>query len=325
MQKRSRLRRALLVAAIVVGLVALPLVALAWVGWPASSSAPSPAELGVARSQRELEALIDTPGPLRVQTIVAARWQIDRSGLIDLEHPRARAAGLVDGPEPIEIVLHAVRHPSRGLFLIDSGVERAMRRDRQNALLHGFVADAMGADAMRVEADTASWIASQDEPVAGVLLTHLHLDHVLGLPDVDAPIYLGPGETTHREALHVLTSSIIDRALAGHALREWRFEHHEGDAIEGVLDVFGDRSLFALWMPGHTPGTTAYLARTRQGPVLFTGDVSHTAWGWENDVPPGTFSSDRDASAESFALLRALVARHPGVDVRLGHQELAAR
>ena len=88
----------------------------------------------------------------------------------------------------------------------------------------------------------------------------------------------------------------------------------------GVLDIFNDRSVWALRVPGHTPGCTAYLVRTPDGPVLLVGDACHTAWGWENGVEPGSFSHDKPASAKSLAMLQALVERHPEIDVRLGHQ-----
>jgi glyoxylase-like metal-dependent hydrolase (beta-lactamase superfamily II) len=87
-----------------------------------------------------------------------------------------------------------------------------------------------------------------------------------------------------------------------------------------VVDVFGDGTVWALWVPGHTLGSTAYLVRTPKGPVLLTGDACHTRWGWEHDVEPGTFSSDLPRSAESLARLRRLAAEHPAIDVRLGHQ-----
>ena len=93
-----------------------------------------------------------------------------------------------------------------------------------------------------------------------------------------------------------------------------------GAAFEGVVDIFGDGSAWALWVPGHTGGSTAYLLRTPRGPVLLTGDACHTRWGWDHSVEPGSFSSDVPRSAESLARLERLVAEHPGVDVRLGHQ-----
>ena len=42
------------------------------------------------------------------------------------------------------------------------------------------------------------------------------------------------------------------------------------------------------------------------------------------DVEPGTFSADRPRIKESLARLRRFVARHPHIDVRLGHQLKAA-
>jgi N-acyl homoserine lactone hydrolase len=86
-----------------------------------------------------------------------------------------------------------------------------------------------------------------------------------------------------------------------------------------VADVFGDGSFFAILTPGHTAGHTSYLARTTTGAVLMTGDTSHTRWGWENDVEPGTYLSDRERSRKSLLALRALSERHPKMTVRLGH------
>ena len=87
-----------------------------------------------------------------------------------------------------------------------------------------------------------------------------------------------------------------------------------------MLDVFGDGSVWALWVPGHTPGSTASLVRTPRGPVLLTGDASHTRWGWDNQVEPGTFTGDAARGAQNFKKLRAFVAAHPEVEVRVGHQ-----
>ncbi|MDF2696775.1 MAG: Beta-lactamase-like protein, partial [Labilithrix sp.] len=73
-------------------------------------------------------------------------------------------------------------------------------------------------------------------------------------------------------------------------------------------------------VPGHTPGSTAYLARTSSGPILFTGDACHTTWGWDHGVEPGSFSSDKARSAASLERLRRFVKKHPSIEVRVGHQ-----
>jgi glyoxylase-like metal-dependent hydrolase (beta-lactamase superfamily II) len=171
-----------------------------------------------------------------------------------------------------------------------------------------------------VRITTAEWLA-QNGPIAGVFLTHLHLDHVMGLPDVpgDVPIYLGPGETEHTDWTTWLMRGSFDDLLAQKgALQEWGF----GDDTQQVIDVFGDQSVFAIAAPGHTEGSTAYLVRSTTGPVLVLGDASHTAWGWQNGVEPGSFSHDVELSARSLARLKALVERHPAIRAIPGHQSL---
>ncbi|MFT3767427.1 MAG: MBL fold metallo-hydrolase [Minicystis sp.] len=294
----------------------------------ATHHAVAPASIGAARSTAELEAVVDVPGPLTVETVVGADWEVDRSGLVNLKHPKAVAAGLTDGPEPIIIPFHAVRHPTRGLFLVDTGVERALHADPEHAAVRGLVASFMHVEKMRFRTDTASWVAAQKEPVAGVFLTHLHVDHISGMRDVPAgaAVYVGPGETEESSFQNLFVRPVTDAALAGKgAIREWKFAADPAGVFEGVLDVFGDGTFWALWVPGHTPGSTAYLARTANGPIMMVGDACHTAWGWEHGVEPGEFSHDKPKSADSLARLQRFVAKHPSIDVRLGHQMLPKR
>ncbi len=301
------------------------LVAAVAIGFRPSSHPTKTASIGVASDTSKLDALIDVPGPITVESVVGAQWEVDRSGLINLDHPTAKAAGLEDGPEAIQVFVHVLRHPTRGVFLIDSGIEKALRDDPERAAIRGLVAKVMKTEKMVVEHDTASVVNAEGGKIAGVFLTHLHLDHVSGLQDVPkgTPIYAGPGETATRAFLHAFVQGSIDRSLEGHdPLAELEFSPDSSGEFAGVLDLFGDGSVFALWVPGHTPGSVAYLARTTTGPVLFVGDACHTKWGWENEVEPGSFSHDRPESAMSLKKLAGLVKKHPAIRVRLGHQSL---
>jgi glyoxylase-like metal-dependent hydrolase (beta-lactamase superfamily II) len=233
----------------------------------------------VASTGRDLEAVIDEPGPVTVETVVAADWVVDRSGLINLDHPKAKAAHLTDGDEPIELVFHAVRHPTRGLFLVDSGLERAFRDAPSRALIRGMTSKLAHLEKMTTRTLTGDWVAAQSEPVRGVFLTHLHLDHVLGLRDLPSStvVTVGPGDAKARAFENLFISGVYDDALEGKGpLQEWSFHPDPSGLFAGVVDVFGDGSFWALSVPGHTAGSTAFVARTPSGPVLLTGDACHT-------------------------------------------------
>lgn len=280
--------------------------------------------LGVPRSSAAMLSALDAPGPVTLETIVSADWKVPRGGLVNLEHPAARAARLTDDEEPIQVLFHALHHPTRGLFVVDTGVERAMRDRPADAAFRGVVASALKLGTMAIRMPLGDWLAAREEPLQGVLLTHLHPDHVAGLPDVPrgTAVYAGPGEASPRALVNALLQGNVDRALAGKApLAEWPFAPDPARRFDGVVDVFGDGSVWAIWVPGHTAGSTAYLVRTPGGPVLLTGDACHTRWGWEHDVEPGHFSSDVEQSARSLAALRRLASERPAIEVRLGHQQ----
>jgi N-acyl homoserine lactone hydrolase len=126
-----------------------------------------------------------------------------------------------------------------------------------------------------------------------------------------------------RRFTHLFVRPTTNLNLEGFGpLKEWQVQHEEAAPFDYV-DIFGDGSALGLHIPGHTKGSMAFLVRSTKGPVLMVGDGSHTTWGWENGVEPGTFNTDGEKAAGSLAKLRALAAAYPTMEVHLGHQRLA--
>ncbi len=308
---------------------ALPLLlgfALAGVaGCRASNHPVETARFGTPSSSDRMIAALAEPGTFRLTKVVAADWQVDLSGLLNLDHPEARAAGLVDRAEPVQIYFYALQHEKFGTFLVDSGLEARFADGGVSPHIGSVVEWAMDFDSMKVHTTTGRWLAEHPSQVSAVLLTHLHIDHILGLPDFKAPtpVYVGPFEASATQLTHMFTQTTTDRLLASLAeLQQWDFHGDEAGRFEGVLDLLGDGSLWALHVPGHTPGSTAYVVRTVDGPQLILGDACHTAWGWLHGVEPGSFSADQPRSAVSLQKLKELAAAVPNMKVHPGHQEL---
>jgi N-acyl homoserine lactone hydrolase len=282
-----------------------------------SKVTPAPAASVVPNDWDEVFA---TPADVTVELVLSARWAVPRKGVLDMHDPRARATGPAREKVPIVLPIGVVRHASKGDFIVDTGIERATaagNRDARRGLLRAFL--------KRIDpVISLGEVIDRDHlRLAGVLLTHLHIDHVLGLPDVakGTPIWVGPGEPALHQRLGGLQRRTFRALLRGHAA----FRELPADAgialgpIPRAIDLLGDGSIWAIPCPGHTAGSVAWLINARDAPVLFVGDTSHTRWGWEHDVVPGTYTADHVANAKSLAQLRALAQQYPQIRIVVGH------
>jgi N-acyl homoserine lactone hydrolase len=141
-----------------------------------------------------------------------------------------------------------------------------------------LVAKKVKLDRMKKIKTTNQILAELPKGLSGVFLTHLHPDHISGMAAISdaTPLYVGKGEANSKDFSHMFLRSTVDGILNGKApLQEWQFEPDPQKKFAGVLDIFGDQSVFAISVPGHTFGSTAYLVRTKSVPVLFTGDGFH--------------------------------------------------
>ncbi len=279
--------------------------------------------LGKPSSSAEMERLIDRSGPIQLETISSADWSVPLAGLLNLNSPVAIKAGLKNRGEPIQIYAHVLKQPRFGNFLVDTGVSRKLLGDPDRYGVNWLIQKVMRFEKIRISKSTAEILQGMDGKLSGVFFTHLHLDHISGLPDIpdDVSMYIGATESSTRSFKNMFTHGVTDQLLEDRPpLQEWRFQPDPQNKFEGIVDVFEDGSVFTISVPGHTPGSVAFLVRTTHGPVLLTGDTCHTCWGWEHTVEPGYFTDDNARNLLNLKSLKDLVVDHPQIEVRLGHQ-----
>lgn len=141
----------------------------------------------------------------------------------------------------------------------------------------GVLIDAgAGPDATQLTANLAD--AGVDR-LAAILLTHAHADHAGGVADLAgqwrAPVYASQPEAR-------MLAAGTDEQLGLHAAKRngtypqrYRYRHHDRvvEVVDGQVLEFGDVEVTAHAIPGHTPGSTAWLADLSGYRALFTGDA----------------------------------------------------
>jgi glyoxylase-like metal-dependent hydrolase (beta-lactamase superfamily II) len=287
-----------------------------------------PAQLVEVGQPSQLAAIAPTlqkPGPIQFQKVIAANWAVDRGGLINLDDPKAKAAGLKDELEDIQIYFYVLDHPRFGRYLVDTGLESTIKDNPEQSPIGGFISRFLHMDKLVIHQTTRAWTQANPGPIKGIFLTHMHVDHIMGMPDLDPgiPVFIGPEESTHKQFKNMFVRGITDDFLEGpRTFSELSFpESKDGPA---VIDFFGDQSLFILSVPGHTKGSLAFVVNASTGSQLIVGDTCHTRWGWENNVPPGNFTEDHALNLKSLEALKSLSQNVPELKVHLGHQSATA-
>jgi len=245
------------------------------------------------------------------------RVRVARKDILDFADPKVPAKFQKDELF-VPVYAHLLRHDERGAFLIDAGLDRSFSRITSGDM-RGLFANRFYA-VQRPGEDVVSRLDTERIALRGIFFTHLHPDHVSGAESLprDIPFIVGKGEKPTSYGFLFFNDALHD--VVG--LDEIDF----GDVpamppLGPSLDVFGDGSVWVIRTPGHTSGHLSFVVVTKTGPVLFTGDASHTRWGFDNDVIPGGFNDgDPKDARRSLAEMRAFARAYPEVRVVYGHE-----
>lgn len=221
-----------------------------------------------------------------------------------------------------------IRHPA-GVMLFDSGLGRQV--DTQFAVNSAFHRHAFGYTRQGHRPVVDQLLQSGWDPaqVRTIVPSHLHWDHVSGLPDFpEAEVWVTPQERTaaaHGHAPAFLASQFE------HVTR-WRDLRFDGPPLLGFAgshDVHGDGSVVLLPLGGHTAGQVGLLLRLPSGGAyLFTGDVTWTlegiaqaadrSWLLRRLLP---VDHDEAENRRVIAHLHRVMQRHPEIHLVPAHDE----
>lgn len=194
------------------------------------------------------------------------------------------------GPRVITDSCYLIRHGSEYL-LWDTGFPAALKGQ----------ANDMGALVARLDKTIAEQLAvlrlrPADIDVVGI--SHMHADHTGQAADFpNAKLLIGKKD---------LEMSKGPKDPFG----PWRGANAEVQPMEGGdIDVFGDGSVIALNLPGHTPGHMALLVKLVSGNVMLSGDLYHATIARQfKGVPP--FNTSRAETLASIDRFERLARSH---------------
>ena len=235
-------------------------------------------------------------------------------------------------PRPINA--YVVEH-AKGLLLFDTGQDRASVTDDSYfpGGLTGLLYDRLARFHIGEEETLAARLATLGYAPADVdtaILSHLHQDHMGGLPELrGADLLVAEAEWAELSRLAPEPRGFLRKHIQLPGLR-WRqigFEPTHDSALAPFgesLDVMGDGSLVLLPTPGHTSGSVSLLVRRRtRSPLLLVGDLSYGADLLERRQLPGVGARRQLAQATQKVL--ALKQRMPGLAILPAHDPTAAQ
>src|SRR5258708_6214653 len=140
------------------------------------------------------------------------------------------------------------------------------------------------------------------EQVKYVGISHYHGDHTGQLaPFKTATLLIGKGDWDGITSNPPMPSANV----AG--FKDWIGENRKVEALQLDKDVFGDGSVVILRTPGHTPGHSSLLVKTKSKNYILIGDLAHFHENYKSDGVP-SFNYDRAQTVASLERVKKLAA-----------------
>lgn len=193
----------------------------------------------------------------------------------------------VGTPMEIPVVFLVIQH-GRDWVMFDTGCNARVMKDAAGhwgeEIARDYVPVIKPEEELR-EAIKVLGLAPRD--FKAVILSHGHVDHAGAIDEfagTGVPVYFQKAEM---KAIR----KVVDASVPGAAYCLGDFKRLKELNIletEGILDVFGDRTVMAFPTPGHTPGHQSLYVKLSTGvEFIYCADALYTLENMERMVPQG--------------------------------------
>ena len=211
-----------------------------------------------------------------------------------------------------------VRHP-KATFLYDTGLcnDISLYLANQSWLFR----NTLGSFALEQSLSGHLRALGLERGIDFALLSHLHWDHVSGIPDIpDVPLRVNRVEyEAARLGLLDASQALVRRLMCNNPLEFFDFTGPAYEGFSASQDLFGDGSIVLVPLPGHTAGNTGMFINRSNGPrLLLLGDA---AWVAANFQRPATMhpliwnnvTSDDATARQTLIHLHHFALAHPEI------------
>jgi N-acyl homoserine lactone hydrolase len=124
--------------------------------------------------------------------------------------------------------------------------------------------------------DTLVTVNEKPDSVARILVTHAHYDHLGGAVQLTAPIYVTSVEFTWMadQAAHPTITPPSLVAAVRPRIKTLAYGSGPYLGFESSDDIYGDGSIVAVPLPGHTPGSQGVFVKLGKRRVFLIGDAT---------------------------------------------------
>jgi glyoxylase-like metal-dependent hydrolase (beta-lactamase superfamily II) len=212
--------------------------------------------------------------PVQLSWIDTSSQAVPRSGVLGSADPHP------ERPYRLSHSSFVLEWPDGRILLVDTGMTR------EQAASFGGIAEWVGAGPIEVHTTVAETLGGRQRDVAGIVFTHLHVDHVDGVTELcrdrgssRISVFMTPQQAG---AGNFTTNSVKATVDALGCLDEVVLKGGE------LAELAGFPGVYVIAAGGHTPGSQIVVAAIDRGEgrhrAVFTGDIVNNIDGIEYDV-----------------------------------------